>query len=147
MTKRKPAVYFVDNGSTHFLESGSPSDIFIAHLEQIFETEGPDAVARFLAGRLRRSGLSLVSNTVASWLDPEPDGGFAAFRLVVERRRDRRTLTARINEVAIAKAVTKARQDFKNAGKHGPTGLAVTRVAKRLGISQAKVRQAWQRNR
>jgi hypothetical protein len=136
MTKRKTAVYFLDSGSTY--------DVFMAFLEQTFETKGADAVARFFASSLRGRPSGLVLNTVASWLDPEGDD---YFRLVVKRRRDRRTWTARANEVAIANAVAKLRQDFINAGKRDGTGRAVRKVAKQLEISKAKVRQAWQRNR
>lgn len=116
--------------------------IYMALIEQLFEIEGPTAIASLLAELLRDpSPHREVLDIVARWLDPQGDD---CFRLVVERRRCGKRWTKYVNDAAINKAVSEVQQELIDAGKpkHGSKGRAVRKVAKRFEISQIKVRKA-----
>jgi len=116
----------------------APQELFAALVEQIFEVRGADAVACFLAERLRDPAAHPdVIATVARWLDPQTDDHI---KLVVVRRRRGKRITKRVNDVAIAKAVKKNMELRGN--KHGDQKKAVREVAKLLGVSKATVLKA-----
>src|SRR5215467_2786632 len=116
----------------------TPQELYAALVEQLFETRGADAVARLFAEKLREPDPHPeVIATIARWLDPQTDD---RIKLVVKRRRKGKTVTKRVNDVAIAKAVKK---NMKSRGnKHGDQKKAVREVAKLLGVSKATVLKA-----
>jgi hypothetical protein len=116
----------------------APQELYAALVEQIFEVRGADAVACFLAERLRDPEPHPdVIAMVARWLDPQTD---SYIKLVVVRRRRGKRMTKRVNDAAIAKAVKK---NLKERGdKHGDQGKAVKEVAEVFGVSKATVLKA-----
>jgi hypothetical protein len=104
----------------------------------LFETRGADAVTRLFAEKLREPDPHPeVIATIARWLDPQTDD---RIKLVVKRRRKGKTVTKRVNDVAIAKAVKKNMKARGN--KHGDQTKAVKEVHKQFGVSKAKVLKA-----
>ena len=85
MTKRRPLsdptkyeFKWVRVGKESVIVHGSsaktPQEIYAATMEQLFEVQGADAVASFLAGHLRLPDPHPdVIATVARWLDPQTD--------------------------------------------------------------------------
>ena len=147
MTKRRQTTHSdtVDEPGTrgkvvHAIE-GITDDVRMAVIEQLFEVNGPTAVAGFMAERLRGpSPPHWVIDAVARWLDPQSND---CFELVLKRRRDKKRLTTTVNDAAIAKAVPQIERELLEAGKpkHGIKGLAERKVAKIFKISVAKVRK------
>jgi hypothetical protein len=128
----------VDNESAIVHGSGAktPQELYAALVEQLFETRGADAVASLLAEKL---GLPdpdpNVIATVARWLDPQTDD---YIKLVVVRRRRGKTMTKRVNDVAIAKAIIRSQQKL---GRKRLSKEEVGEIADQFEISDAKVRK------
>jgi|SRR6516225_3639609 hypothetical protein len=127
-----------ESAIVHGSDAKTPQEIYAAVMEQLFEVEGADAVASFLAGHLRLPAPhpDLIA-TVARWLDPQTDD---YIKLVVVGRRRGKRMTKRVNDAAIAKAVMKNMEARGN--KHGDQKKAVKEVAKQFEVSKATVLKA-----
>ena len=122
----------------HGSSTKTSQEIYAATMEQLFEVQGADAVASFLAGHLRLPHPHPdVIATVARWLDPQTDD---YIKLVVVGRRAGKRITKRVNDAAIALAV-KENMDARG-NKHGDQQKAIKKVAKQFGVSKAKVLKA-----
>ena len=116
----------------------TPQELYAAIMEPLFKVLSPDDVASFLAGYLRSPAPHPdVIATVSHWLDPQTDD---YIKLVVLRRRDGKSVTKRVNDAAIAKAVLKYRQAAGN--KRGSLKHIVAEIAARYGVSEPTVRKA-----
>src|SRR5262249_30304500 len=110
--------------------------------EQLFDIEGPTSFASLLAWRLRQpSPPRVVLDQIARMLDPQTDD---YIKLVVVRRRKGRTMTKRVNDVAIAKAVIGSQQKL---GRKRLSKEEVGEIANRFEISDAKVRKVISQTR
>ena len=122
----------------HGSSAKTPQEIYAATMEQLFEVQGADAVASFLAGHLRLPDPHPdVIATVARWLDPQTDD---YIKLVVVGRRAGKRMTKRVNDAAIAEAVKKNTDTRGN--KHGDQKKTVREVANLFGVSMATVLKA-----
>src|SRR5262249_53145016 len=114
------------------------ADVTAALIEQLYETNGPAFIARFLAKRLREpSPDRAFLDMVASSLEPQSN---ETFRLEVVRPRDGRSPTKSINDIALRRAVAECQRALGN--NHGSQKKAVKEVAKQFDVSKATVLKA-----
>jgi len=127
-----------ESAIVHGSGAKTEQEIDEAIVEQLFEVQGADAVASFLAESLRLPAPHPgVIATVARWLDPQIDG---YVKLVVRRRRRGKRMTKRLSDAAIALAVKKNMEARGN--KHGDQQKAVKKVAEEFEVSKARVLKA-----
>jgi hypothetical protein len=119
-------------------------DTYLALMEQFYKMlAGPDDIARSLASDLRKeSPRREFLNMLALMLDPKVN---CYFKLVIQRRRDGKTWTTRVNDGALAKATHKHWQAL--GGKRGQLKLAVGKVAEHFGCSAGAVRLALRKSK
>jgi hypothetical protein len=135
MTKRRPKT---ESAIVHASSANTNQEVYAALVEQLLEAEGPDSVARFLAGLLRLPAPHPdVLAMVARWLDPQADDHI---KLVVVARRSGNRMTKRVNDATIARVAIEYRQSLDN--KQGSLKAAVSATADRFGVSQPTVRKA-----
>jgi hypothetical protein len=123
------------SGVVHVTRGMPVNAVYAALIEQLFEMQGPKSVARLFAERLRdpepHPGVLCM---VARCLEPQSDN---RFELVLKRRRNGKSPTTQINDVAITKAIN----DRQALGKKRLSKADVGGIAVQLGISDAKVRK------
>jgi hypothetical protein len=139
MTERKTVYTPAPKGrAVHAARGISTDAVYAALIEQLLAVNGPDAIARLLATRLRDpSPHRAILDMVARWLDPRGDD---RFKLKVVRRRGGKSPTKSVNEIALVKAV--AAYQRASGNKHGAQKKAVAEVADQFEVSKATVLKA-----
>jgi len=125
-----------ESAIVHGSGAKTPQELYAVLVEQLFETRGADAIASLLAENLRLPDPDPdMIATVARWLDPQTDD---YIKLVVVRRRGGKTMTKRVNDRAVAKAIIKSQQEL---GRKRLSKEEVGEIADQFEISDAKVRK------
>ena len=111
-------------------------DFDIALLEQLLNIQGPKAIARFLADRLRKpSEYPGIPEMVARLLGPDSN---ASFRLEIVRHRGGKSPTRRFTDATMVKWV----KFYQRArGKEHLSKKDVGEIADEFDVSVAKIRK------